>query len=84
MVRIGRLLERRVERDRPDHQNQGDDNRRQKFDSQQVRPNLQLSCPARFERMNLAVMRLGQLGIALRVASMSLSVARACLRPYQV
>src|ERR1051326_2668602 len=52
-VRIRWLFERRIQCDRPDHQNNRDDDGRQKFDAQKKWPDVNFLGPARLERPGL-------------------------------
>src|SRR6266403_6192224 len=63
-VRVRRFFERRVQRDGPHHQNDGDDNRGQEFNAQQERPDVYFLRPSRLERPRFAVMRLGERRVA--------------------
>src|SRR6185295_16148448 len=59
------LLERRVQRDRPNIKNHSDDDDGEEFYPKQVRPHVKLARPVRAPRPRLAMMRLGQFGIGL-------------------
>src|SRR5881275_244675 len=65
-VRISWLFEWRVQRDGPDHQDDGDDDGRQKFHAQQEWPNVHFLLPSRPERPGLAVMRFCLGGISFQ------------------
>src|SRR5579859_7288090 len=58
-VGIGGLLERRVQRDGPDHENDGDNDGRQKFDAKKKWPDVDFFLPAGLEGPSFAVMGLG-------------------------
>src|SRR5579864_1370039 len=66
-VRIGGFFEWRVEGDRPDHQDDGDDDRGEKFDAKEEWPDVYFFGPARFERPGLAMVRLGHRRIGFKL-----------------
>ena len=65
---IGRLFERRVQGDRPDHQDDCDDDGGQELDAQQIGPDVHFLGPTGLPGLGLAVVRLGQRRIGLKLA----------------
>ena len=63
---IGRLFQRRIQGNRPHHQNEGDDDGNQKLHAQQVGPDLNFPSPARFPGLRLAVVGLGHLRVGFQ------------------
>ena len=66
-VGIGGLFERSIQRDGPDHQNDGDDDGGEEFHPKEKRPDVDFLLPARLEGPSLAVMRFGQRGVGLEL-----------------
>ena len=67
-VGIRRLFERRVQRDRPHHQNDGDDHGGKKFHAQQKGPDMDFLLPAGAEGPALAMVGLGHRRIGFQFA----------------
>ena len=81
---IGRFFERRIQRDRPDHQDDGDDDGRQKLDAQQVRPDVHFLRPAGLPWLDLAMVRLGQRRVGFKLARSGGRWRTPAACPYQV
>src|SRR6202035_3293181 len=81
-VGICGFFERSIQRDGPDHQNNRDDDGGEKFDAQQKRPDVNFLLPAGFERPGLAMMGLGERGVALQLCDQQIVGVR--LLPRQI
>ena len=66
-VGIGGLFQWRIQRDRPDHQNDSDDDRGQKLDAQQERPDMDFFLPSGLEGPGLAMVCFGHRGIGFEL-----------------
>src|SRR6266436_310289 len=66
-VGIGGLFQRRIQCDGPDHQNDGDDDGGEEFDTEEEWPDVNFFLPPGLEGPRLTVMRLGQGGVAFEL-----------------